>query len=396
MSAILLGACAPTDKAADTTEPPGNSAPTISGTPSTSVAAGTAYTFTPMAADVDAGTTLVFSITNKPGWAAFSTSTGALTGTPASGDAGTTNGIVISVSDNVLSASLPAFDLTVTTTSPTNHAPTISGTPSTSVVAGNAYTFTPAAADIDTGTTLVFSITNKPSWATFSTSTGKLSGTPAAGNAGTTNGIVISVSDSVLSASLPAFNLTVTTTAPTNHAPTISGTPATSVTVGNSYSFTPTAADVDAGTTLVFSITNKPSWATFSTSTGRLSGTPTNANIGTTSGVRISVSDGSLSAQLPLFNLAVVAAPTTGSATLTWVAPTVNSDGTPLSDLAGYVIRYGTSSTTYSSNVRVTDPSLQTYTVQNLASGTYFFAVAAFDTSDNTSTNSNQVTKTIP
>lgn len=183
---------------------------------------------------------------------------------------------------------------------------------------------------------------------------------------------------------------------PANSAPTISGTPATSVAAGTAYNFTPTGADVDAGTTLVFSITNKPTWATFNTSTGRLSGTPTNANIGTTSGVRISVSDGSLSAQLPLFNLAVVAAPTSGSVTLTWVAPTVNSDGTPLSDLAGYMIRYGTSSTTYSNNVRVADPSLQTYTVQNLASGTYFFAVAAFDTSDNTSTNSNQVTKSIP
>jgi hypothetical protein len=111
---------------------------------------------------------------------------------------------------------------------------------------------------------------------------------------------------------------------------------------------------------------------------------------------RRSVSDASLSAQLPLFNLAVVAAPTAGSATLTWVSPTVNSDGTPLTDLAGYIIRYGTSSASYSNNVRVADPSLQTYSVQNLAPGTYFFAVAAFDTSDNTSVNSNQVSKTIP
>ena len=304
--------------------------------------------------------------------------------------------LAVLMSAMLLGACAPT-DKATTSTPPVNNAPTISGAPSTSVAAGSNYSFTPTAADVDAGTTLVFSITNKPAWAAFSTSTGALTGTPAAADAGTTNGIMISVSDGSLSASLPAFNLTVTAPPPpTNHAPTISGTPATSVTVGNNYSFTPTAADVDPGTTLVFSITNKPTWATFSTSTGKLSGTPTNANIGTTSGVSISVSDGSLSAQLPLFNLAVVAAPTSGTATLTWVAPTVNSDGTPLSDLAGYIIRYGTSSTSYSNNVRVTDPSLQTYTVQNLASGTYFFAVAAFDTSDNTSTNSNQVSKTIP
>lgn len=282
-----------------------------------------------------------------------------------------------------------------TTPPPTNSAPTITGTPPTSATTGMAYTFTPTASDSDAGDTLTFSINTKPTWATFSTSTGKLSGTPATTDVGTTNGIIISVSDSHVSASLAAFDLTVTTSAPTNHAPTISGTPGTSVTVGNAYNFTPTANDQD-GNTLTFTITNKPTWATFNQSTGKLSGTPTNANIGTTTGIRITVSDGSLTAQLPLFNLAVVAAPTTGTATLTWVAPTVNADGTPLSDLAGYWIRYGTSSTSYSNNVRVSDPTIQSYTVQNLASGTYFFAVAAFDTSDNASTDSNQVSKTIP
>ena len=59
----------------------------------------------------------------------------------------------------------------------------------------------------------------------------------------------------------------------TNHAPTISGTPATSVSQGSSYSFTPAAADAD-GDALIFGIDAKPTWATFSTSTGSVSGTP--------------------------------------------------------------------------------------------------------------------------
>jgi hypothetical protein len=273
-----------------------------------------------------------------------------------------------------------------------NTAPTISGSPTTTIAAGAAYNFTPAAADPD-GDALSFSITNEPAWATFSATTGQLSGTPAASNAGTTNGIVISVSDGTANAALAAFSLTVT--APANHAPTISGTPATTVVAGSAYTFTPTAADAD-GNALTFSITNKPSWAAFSTTNGRLSGTPTAANVGTTSGIVIRVSDGTATTSLAAFSLTVNAAPATGSATLTWVAPTVNADGTPLTDLAGYFVRYGTTSGTYSTNLRLADATLGMYVVQNLPSGTYFFTVAAFDTSDNVSTNSNEVSKTIP
>ncbi len=68
-----------------------------------------------------------------------------------------------------------------------------------------------------------------------------------------------------------------------NHAPTITGIPATRVTAGKAYGFTPTAKGAD-GNTLQFSVSNKPSWATFSTATGRLSGTPTNAQAGAPTG----------------------------------------------------------------------------------------------------------------
>ncbi len=86
------------------------------------VAQGAAYSFVPTATDEDASTTLTFSIANKPAWATFNTATGALTGTPGNADVGTTAGIVISVSDGELSASLPAFTLTVTNT---NDAPEV-------------------------------------------------------------------------------------------------------------------------------------------------------------------------------------------------------------------------------------------------------------------------------
>ena len=93
-----------------------------------------------------------------------------------------------------------------------------------------------------------------------------------------------------------------------NHAPTISGTPLNSGTVGAWYNFAPTASDQD-GNALVFTIANKPSWATFSTATGMLSGT---ASAGTFNDIQISVSDGSLAATLPAFSIAVAAAGGTG------------------------------------------------------------------------------------
>src|SRR5690606_42126443 len=57
---------------------------------------------------------------------------------------------------------------------------------------------------------------------------------------------------------------------------------------------------------LTFTIANKPSWADFDEITGALTGTPTHANVGTTTGIVITVSDGTLVASLPAFNLEVI------------------------------------------------------------------------------------------
>src|SRR5688572_30438246 len=72
-------------------------------------------------------------------------------------------------------------------------------------------------------------------------------------------------------------------------APTISGTPASWVYVGSFYSFTPKAYDSDRQT-LKFTISNKPAWASFSSTTGRLSGTP--SAVGLWNNIQIRVSDG--------------------------------------------------------------------------------------------------------
>jgi hypothetical protein len=123
-------------------------------------------------------------------------------------------------------------------------------------------------------------------------------------------------------------------------------------------------------------VANAPAWATFNTSTGRLSGTPTAGNVGSTTGVTITVSDGRTNVSLPAFNIAVVAV-STGSATLNWTAPTTNTDNTPLTNLTGYRVQYGRSATQLDQTANVTNPGVTTYRVENLSAGTWYFAVRA-------------------
>ena len=370
------------------TAPTSNRPPTISGTPPTTAKQGTAYSFQPTAADPDSDP-LTFAIANRPTWATFNVNTGLLQGTPGASNVGAFNNIVISVSDGKASTPLPAFSITVTSS---NTPPVISGTPPTTATVGTQYTFTPTASDANAGTTLTFSITNKPSWATFTTSTGRLQGTPATANIGAFANITITVTDGQDTAQLPAFTITVSAAA--NRAPTISGSPATTVVQGNAYAFTPTASDPD-GNTLTFSIANKPAWAAFSTSTGALSGTPGLANVGTTSGIVITVSDGTLTASLPAFSITVQALGL-GSATLSWTAPTQNTDGTPLTNLSGFKIYWGPAAGNYPNSVTLNNPGLSTYVVDNLGAGTYFFAATALSSSGAESLLSTAATKNIP
>ena len=90
-----------------------------------------------------------------------------------------------------------------------------------------------------------------------------------------------------------------------NHPPEITGIPRTNTSTNFYYSFLPTATDID-GDTLIFSIMNKPSWASFNTTTGELSGTPVNSDRGTSYNIIISVSDGELSDALDPFSIEVL------------------------------------------------------------------------------------------
>ena len=177
-----------------------------------------------------------------------------------------------------------------------------------------------------------------------------------------------------------------------NKVPTIAGSPVGSVVVGTPYSFTPTASDGD-GDILTFSITGKPGWATFNTSTGKLSGTPTQADIGSYS-VAIRVTDGAADANLASFTIQVVGT-ATGSATLSWTPPTANSDGTPLANLAGYKVYWGTDQNNLSSSVTLSNAGLTSYVVTQLTPAKWYFATTAFNAQGVESNRSNLASKTV-
>ena len=85
-----------------------------------------------------------------------------------------------------------------------------------------------------------------------------------------------------------------------------------------------------------------------------------------------------------------------GSASLAWTPPTQNTDGSSLTNLAGYTIYYGPGPTSLSNKVVIANPGLSTYLVGNLASGTYYFGITAYTTLGTESAMSNIGSKTIP
>jgi hypothetical protein len=140
-------------------------------------------------------------------------------------------------------------------------------------------------------------------------------------------------------------------------------------------------------------------WASFSTTTGALTGTPTAGAVGPTGSITITANNGSSSASLSPFiiqvSAGVVNPPTTSAATLSWTAPTHNTDGSPITGLTGYHIYYGTDQSHPSQTITLTGATSTSYVVQGLAPGTYFFTVVAYNSLGIDSPNSNVAVKTI-
>ncbi|MEJ2462647.1 MAG: putative Ig domain-containing protein, partial [Candidatus Thiodiazotropha sp.] len=277
------------------------------------------------ATDQDAGDTLTYSLTGGADQALFSinSTTGALTFAVAPNyesptDSGGNNvyDVQVTVTDDG-SGTLTDVQAIAVTVTDGNEAPVITsnggGASATLNINENTTAVTTvAASDVDTGDSLAYSISGGADQALFSIngSSGVLAfasapnyESPADSGGDNVYDVQVTATDSGSGNLTDAQNIAITVN-DINDSPTISSIAVISVDEDSLYSYTFSISDEDGGDTLTLSAPSLPAWLNFNVSTGVLSGTPTNDEVGTHS-VALRGSDGSVNVDQS-FTLSVI------------------------------------------------------------------------------------------
>lgn len=162
------------------------------------------------------------------------------------------------------------------------------------------------------------------------------------------------------------------------------------IAVGVAFEFTPHAAGSNSGN-VVYSASNVPSWASFDETTGRIGGTPPPGSEGVYGNIVISANDGTNASSVSL--TIEVVSQGDASISLSWTAPLEYEDGSALTDLAGYVIYYGTSAGDYDASVTIKNAGITTYLLEGLTPGTYYLVATAVNSAGVESRFSKSVTR---
>ena len=277
---------------------------------------------------------------------------------------------------------------------PKQYTYTLANTPLTDIKKGEEYIYKPEFSPPITGK-IEFTISNKPEWIDFDSSTGAISGIPTEADVRAYSNIEIQATIGDKKLTTAPFSITVENV---NLPPTISGIPKTvAFYATRTYIFKPDASDPE-GETLEFFIeftdlNTAPDWISFDKNRGEISAQPEINHIGDEYEITISVSDGTNQTYLQPFTFSII--PGIETATISWNPPTENEDGTALEDLAGYNIYYGTKEGDYNESIQLNTTDHTTYTIENLLLPEYFFAMTAFDIYGNESKFSNSVRKKI-
>jgi hypothetical protein len=271
-----------------------NRAPVLEAIGAHTMTEGDSFNLVISASDPD-NNALTYTANGLPEGSVFTPSTRSFNWIPGNDQAGSYQ-VTFSVSDGSLTDS----EIVTFTVNNGNEVP-ILGTIGAKTIAENSLlSFVITANDIN-GDSLSYSASGLPTGAVFDAAQRRFSWTPDYTQAGNYT-VIFSVSDGVFTDS-ETVAITITNN---NRSPVIDGTPDGSAMATTSYSFTPVASDPD-GDPLTFSIANKPNWASFSPSTGELSGTPTEGQVGNNADIIISVSDGIGSTSLAPFSINVIA-----------------------------------------------------------------------------------------
>lgn len=252
-----------------------NLPPKITSTPPTSATEDQQYTYQAKGTDPDAGDTLLWSLTSGPSTAKVDPRTGLLTWTPGDNDVEKTLQFTLVVCDR---GNLCATQKWTIKAKNINDRPRITSTPNTQVNEKRIYTYSPRAVDPDPNESLTWVLKTAPTGATIDKTTGKLSWKPSSSNIEVT--FEIEVCDKAKTCDKQRWKVKVTNT---NDAPKITSTPPNTATEGKLYDYTPSAVDPDPADQLRLSWTlvRAPRTANFNRQTGRLTWTPTSADVKT-------------------------------------------------------------------------------------------------------------------
>jgi hypothetical protein len=259
-----------------------NDPPTITSTPITTATDDALYTYDVDASDVDVGDTLTYSLTAYPTGMTINATTGHIEWTPNDDHIGT-NSVTILVSDGNGGTDTQSYSISVTDI---NDPPTIISTALTAAMEDTEYTYDVDVLDPDKDT-LAFSLTTNPSGMTIDSATGLILWTPINGQVGSNN-VVVLVLDGNGGTDTQSFSITVSNA---NDPPTITSLPFTTATQDALYTYNVDATDVDVGDSLTYNLTAYPAGMTINSSTGVISWSPTNAQVGGKS-VTVEVFDG--------------------------------------------------------------------------------------------------------
>jgi RHS repeat-associated protein len=282
-----------------TSAPVTNQAPRITSSPATAATALQPYAYQATATDAD-NDTLTWALTAAPSGMTVVPGTGAITWTPAAALAGT-HAVTVQVGDGKGGLDTQTFSVVVAA-APANQAPHITTTPGTTAMAGQAYSYAPAATDAD-GDTLTWTLTQSPVGMAIMPGTGAITWTPGTGQVGAQT-VTLSVSDGHGGTDGQAFAVAVAR--PPNQAPHITSSAVTSGRATEAYSYTVTATDPDSDP-LTFALTAAPSGMTIGATTGAISWTPTAQHAGSQS-VTVRVNDGRGGSDTQSFSITVLPA----------------------------------------------------------------------------------------
>jgi len=259
-----------------------NARPTFTSTPPTTASEGVAYGYAITTSDPDGDAVSLHLVTGPEGMT-LDSQTGTLQWTPDADQAGP-HPVLLEARDAHQAVASQAF--TITVNEAVDGRPTITSTPGTEALSTRVYTYAAQAVDPE-GLTVTYGLDRSPNGMTINATTGLVTWTPTSGQVGF-HEVTVTASDPGGNVAAQPFAIRVT--AFVNTPPEITSSPVTEAIATLVYSYQVQAEDVDDDP-LTFSIGIGPAGLAINASTGVLTWTPTEAQVGDHS-MTVEVADG--------------------------------------------------------------------------------------------------------